>query len=1022
MPEALVVGGSVIDFVFSAITMNQKTLVTTMRLPTHIFCRSLCAAALVWGVAGSPALAACATNNTQCEASNGLPTFVTGMTFASVGAGESNAAMVATNGSFISAADVTLNATSPDHHAGFIGTNSAIAFVTPTITAWHGLRMVGGLGNLNMRDGTLSTTRGGVFVTGNLHRVTLSNMGIMSGGDYGVQVSDGGGAAQNNLTITGGAFTHHGMDSHVGAVDFFSGGGVQVEGTTVNNTGSGHALRVGSSAANAPAGLRAKGGFAFETLGHASHGVHVGDYAYAELENGSITTQGDDAVGIMVTAASQASPLFGANLSVTTHGAQAHGVQLDGGYSILVETDIMVHGDSVGILAQGNGTELEMELGSIDAAGENAVAVRADAGSWVNLYNLSISSLNNTTAGGAIQVRDGAEVALSNNINVLTQGSFAPAIALEANTQTNTLNVFDSTVTAQDASAIRIRGGKNEVNLFFSDIKGERLIAAGNNGSHASDSEFSVYGSTLSGHIDTAAQSKLVMTLASNSVWTLRPSAAGDKRSTLSQLDLVDSAVVFDPAGRNLYQELVINQKPGQFYAYYGNSGARITFNTLLNTGGAWSNQWTDRLLINGDVSAGSTTQVHIQEVPGSPGGLSSPGKANLNSEGISLIQVSGNASENSFVLAGGYVTMAALPYEYRLYAYGPGSANGAADASQRQVDGTNHWDFRLQSDCLGGCASAAMQVVPQVANYLSAPTALFQAGLQDVGSLRERLGELRSTPAESREFFLRGHGGDYRYRSNLTAEQYGYDADIQYRTMQGGGNLYGVQHQAQALRFGLAAAYGNLAFTPNRAGSSKTRMNLWSATPYLSWRHDTGAYLDVLVSAGRFNGLVTTPARGRTARLQGRRVATSVQAGIPFALGGDHWSVEPQLQLTHQKLRFKRAQDVDNFAVNLGAPTQTTVRAGAVVTKQFVHDASAWTSKVYGKLHVLHSVNDKNKAWFGDDFEIGRTGTQLQTGLGAQVSVGKLFNVYGEANWKQRLKHGGTTGFSFNFGLNKRF
>jgi len=42
-------------------------------------------------------------------------------------------------------------------------------------------------------------------------------------------------------------------------------------------------------------------------------------------------------------------------------------------------------------------------------------------------------------------------------------------------------------------------------------------------------------------------------------------------------------------------------------------------------------------------------------------------------------------STENAFALAGGYVTMGSLPYEYRLYAYGLGSSNGASDPTQTE-------------------------------------------------------------------------------------------------------------------------------------------------------------------------------------------------------------------------------------------------------------------------------------------------------------------------------------------------
>jgi len=822
-----------------------------MRVLSRIFCLSTCAAALLWGVTAQRALAACDTDNAQCEVSDGSIEIPSGMTFVPAGTGENKAAFVVTHGSEVYGSNLTI--TTPltnNFYAGFVGVGSYVDLIDSTVTGWYGLR---------------------------------------------------------------------------------------------------------------------------------SEGM-----------------------------------LFVENTMIETHGAQAYGVQADEGDTVLWDVTINVHGTGTGLVANNNGTYIQMHGGGIDAAGENAVGVISHGGSFIDLNGVTIDSSNNTTGGGGVRAQSGAQIWLDYS-TVTTQGAFAPALAFVGTTTTiNDITLDSATVTAQDAVAVLANGGVNTASFSNSTIAGDRLAFADNlmqgGQTHHSHLEIFAQNSQLSGHTMVSDGSRLEMYLQNDARWTLRPSAAGDRRSTISRLDLYKSDIVFDQAGSGLYQELVVKHNTP---SYMMSNGGSITFNTYLNDGGDWSRQFTDRLLVNGNVYG--ETLVHIKEVPGSPGGLTSPTGANLNNEGISLIQVSGSASENLFILADGYVTMTSLPYEYRLYAYGPGSANGEADPLQRQVDGANHWDFRLQSACAGACP--ALQVVPQIANYLVAPTALFQAGLQDMGSLRERLGEMRMKHAGKREFFLRGHGGDYDWRSNLNAARYGYDADIRYTALQLGGNVYGVESKNTVLSVGFAGSYGDLAFTPHRTGSRKTKMALWSATPYLTWQHDSGAYLNVAVSHGRFNGLVTTQARGRTARLQGRSVTTSIEAGMPVAFGNNDWSVQPQLQLIHQKLKFNDTADVDNFAVKLGQPKQITARAGGVLTKYFSPDA-----KLYGTLNLIHSFADKNKAWFGDDFEIGRAGTSLETGVGAQITVGKNFTVYGETNWQRRLRHGGINGFTLNVGVDFRF
>ncbi len=64
---------------------------------------------------------------------------------------------------------------------------------------------------------------------------------------------------------------------------------------------------------------------------------------------------------------------------------------------------------------------------------------------------------------------------------------------------------------------------------------------------------------------------------------------------------------------------------------------------------------------------------------------------------GVSLIQVSGQSTASAFLLARPYVT-GGTPIRYRLYAYGPGAANGAASPAQNLVGNPDgYWDYRLQ-------------------------------------------------------------------------------------------------------------------------------------------------------------------------------------------------------------------------------------------------------------------------------------------------------------------------------------
>jgi len=316
---------------------------------------------------------------------------------------------------------------------------------------------------------------------------------------------------------------------------------------------------------------------------------------------------------------------------------------------------------------------------------------------------------------------------------------------------------------------------------------------------------------------------------------------------------------------------------------------------------------------------------------------------------------------------------------------------------------------------------------VPQLANYLVAAPALFHSGLQDMGNLHQRLGELRQKAIDHsdsgrEEFFLRGLSGDYAYRSNLKPTQYGYDADIRYTAIQIGGNVYGLETDDSVLRLGFSASYGDIGFTPSRTNSQKTHLDVWNVAPYITWQHDSGMYFDLIHSYGQFDGFVRTQARGQTARLQGQTQATSMQTGMPLALNNRGLTLAPQAQLTYQRLKFDEAHDIDGFPVALGHLEQTTVSAGAELAQQLINPAAGQTITLSAQLHLTHTFNDENQAWFGDSFEVGQSGTHVKARTGIELTVGKKVHFYSDVTWQAPIGTTGTTGLSINGGFRLRF
>jgi len=854
--------------------------------------------------------------------------------------------------------------------------------------------------SLIMKGGSITSDEGGGirFSNGgrgdNGNSVTLEDVNIDVAGRYGISSFRG---KNSYFKMLGGTISYRGDDGN--AVTLGAGNNF-IDGTKIISDGIG--ISVESNDANNHSFLDLRN-FYIETSDRIAVsnkasvlygivGLEIETLAAATVQNGTIITHGKKGHGIYrpssISEKTKALPFSVAQVDVTTFGQEAHALFHYDGQTTIKES-------------------------SLTAKGENSFALK-----------------------------------FSNPVN--RTGKWAST----GKQPTATVDIDNSVLSSQQSVAVVLNGGEHTLNIRNgSSVKGDALVATGGldeigapafgRGLYEAHLTLNADKSYLAGAAyvtdDTGPSpwltAQLTMNLANNTIWEIHPSLtakhwASDKtaafgtQSEVSFLKVDNSHIVFNPLSTGLYQSLTVGSGwlDGREDVYQAAGKAQITLNVGRRVAGGHR---SDRLLINGDVDG--QTALNIRTLQGVDGVV----------QDISLIQASGQAAADSFVLNGGYATLAGKPYSYGLYAYGPTSTRGLADESQREVEGTDpHWDWRLQNMRVsnGGYAS----VTAQVSNYLLATPSLFHAGMFNISTLNRRIGDMRAQigagdGAQLRfdddkgkargNFFLRGFGGDYSYHSNLSADQYGYDGDIRYAGLQMGGSLTGFETNSSAMQFGLAGSYSKLAFTPDSvAYARKSDMNLWNISPYMTWLHQSGFYADIVLNYGRFSGDVATDLRGRTAKLKGYSQAASLEVGMPFALPVEGLTLEPQAQITYQQLHFDETRDIDGFPIIIGQPEQWTVRLGSKLEKHFFGEANPSDVKLYGKLNLLHSFGDKHTVWLGDSFKSGRSGTQIELGAGLDVVVADKVNVYTDLSWQERVSSGGTSGLSLNGGLKVNF
>ncbi|MBF7982526.1 MULTISPECIES: S6 family peptidase [Rahnella] len=394
-----------------------------------------------------------------------------------------------------------------------------------------------------------------------------------------------------------------------------------------------------------------------------------------------------------------------------------------------------------------------------------------------------------------------------------------------------------------------------------------------------------------------------------------------------------------------------------------------------------------DRLLIDGDViSAGKPIMVSV--TPDGSGIFTDSDNDGVadNQEGISLIQVGGNAGKNTFALAGEYVARGA--YAYTLYAFAPGRSS----ADQRAVAGSGgqYWDYRLQNRMLsendnteptadpipdpddggttpipdpddGGTtpipdpddgdttpipdpddgdttpipdpdddgvaptpenSDSRSAVTPQVSSYLSLPSALLSYSNRLNTSFHDQALLLDDKRVN---IFFQYLNGEDTYHSGQSFKDYGYDYKQKQEGWLFGGKVLQREDERQSLGLNFGLSRAELDVTPDAAdGDSKTHYTAWGLSTLLVYKQTDGLLAEWELDAAKYDGTVSTDLRGGdVADINAKSFGTTLDLGYPFTFG--QHQLTPLIGAGVQYLKVDDFNDVDGAHVdydNIVRPT----------------------------------------------------------------------------------------------------
>ncbi|WP_375673974.1 autotransporter outer membrane beta-barrel domain-containing protein [Bartonella sp. AA18HLJMS] len=744
------------------------------------------------------------------------------------------------------------------------------------------------------------------------------------------------------------------------------------------------------------------------------------------------------------------------------------GVEAKNGKTITLHNK-KIQDNGFAVHAEGNNSKVNMIGGTVDA---RFVALSVSDAGEIDATGITVTA---ETAGlvnmeGTIKLKDSSVHVTGNyeadGIIFRNNPYNAPRKRYTRNAERNTNAVQEQDVAniadkvtlentklfVEHGSGINLYGtGVNgKVNLKNSEVHADILLKNIKNESASTNTITLVADhSSLEGRVRTSKDNRTVFDLKERTKWLVKANKnatnndniLNDYRqfgvdeksySNLSELHLTNSAIMFDKPIEGHYQTLFIGPNLSQedetthTAAVYSTAGlAEIYVNTQWDKHSPITEQQTDRIVINGDVSGSTVVHINLQ-TDSSAVWEETMASLPLGTHGISIIQVSGQANENSFTLAGNYMTIGKQPYKYILTGYKPGTSHESQNLFGKK--NSDFWDFRLQNAYIDK-DKKVRALLPQVANYLTISNTLFSAGFTDVNNQNTLLDNMRTTVFGAKDnikngIFFSSYGEKVTLSSNRDPLHYGYGADVNYTALQLGGILAALESKDISAYFGLLGTYGKLAFTPKEMqDSEKTTLDKWSLTAYSGIQHSNGIYVNALLSYGTLKGNITTALVGNAAKLDGTEMLNiSATIGQKLATDTKGLVFEPQAQFIYQNLMFDIFSDTNGLKVDMGNPHQWLIRFGGRLTKTIMAVEENKAVSFYGKMNVIRTFGDGKTIKIADTFHVDPTGSSVEGGMGVNAYLSQNIVLNADISYRQKLQKAGVSGTNLSGGIRYRF
>jgi outer membrane autotransporter protein len=433
---------------------------------------------------------------------------------------------------------------------------------------------------------------------------------------------------------------------------------------------------------------------------------------------------------------------------------------------------------------------------------------------------------------------------------------------------------------------------------------------------------------------------------------------------------------------------------------YTGKSGSKLLVDSTWNNANSLT---TDSLAINGSASGSTTVSV--------PGGIfgdvTQAEQAKVSDKPV--VTVSNPHAETVFT--------------------GSAPTSNAGEAQLLKVGNNYHWTLLAKARPTDPTPTIPIYDEPTSA-YVQMPLVNKEMGFAQMGKLHERVGEQQTwawddcgTRCEQYQQFkdkdqkkypvwgrLNGEylklQGDNRFalRSKSGFVQFGVDIDNQVNLQDGS-----RRHNGAMLTYGWGSTdyfdrdrvQNGVVVSDKYTGKAETDM--LSLGGYSTWYAKNGTYLDLVGNLSWLHNKYRSR-DGLSASQNGYGLGLSAEVGRPWRIGESQWQIEPQAQLSYQRIHLNSfndgvrnvgGQSMDGLRGRIGARLAWNAQGDELRTKSF-----------YLTANLLHDFKGSNaSATMGRETvqeSYGRTWGEV--GLGAQTALSKATYLYGDVRYQRSL------------------